>query len=236
MVALIVSVFFVAGISAAVLVIDGLSDMQASKLETARLRPEISAAIQNADPSQMTALCARHPESALGRVVKEVFARSDQLPANPAARSELFKMLLHQALAAETERANRGTNLLRTIGLAYAPLGLMATAWDMANAIASPGWQESNHPLPPYAMIASAFPYTIVGLLLSLTVLALYGYLKKRWSAGLSELDDSCSDLLCAFLSRPTGKSLQRTAGLNSAPAPVAEPGQGSPLLSRELA
>jgi biopolymer transport protein ExbB/TolQ len=202
MVTLIVLVFFVAGISALALVMSNLSDMQASKLETASLRPEISAAIQNADPAQMTALCPRHPESALGRVVKAVFARSDQLPPNPAARSELFKMLLQQALDSETERANRSVNLLRTIGLVCTPLGLMATAWDMSNAMAAPGWLESHHPVPPYAMVAGAFRYTIAGLLLSLTVLALYKYLKKRLSAGLSDLDDSCSDLLCAFLSR----------------------------------
>lgn len=217
MTALIVMAFFAAAIGALTVVISNLSDLQASKLEAARLRPEISAAILNGDPCQMTALCAGHPESALGRVVRDVFAKSDQLPADDATRSELFRMLLGQALARETQRASRGPNLLRTIGFTCIPLGMMATGWDMANAIASPGWRDSNHLVPPYAAMASAVPYTIAGLLLSLTVLALYKYLKSRLGTALSELDDSCSDILCAFLSRPTGKGPQRTAGLTSA-------------------
>jgi len=211
MTTLIVMIFVAAAFGAVALVISNLSDMQASKLDTAGLRPEICAAIQNADSSQMTALCAKHPESALGRVVKDVFARSCQLPADEATRSELLRMLLDQALSGETERASRAANLLHTIGFTCIPLGLMATVWDIWLAIASPD------PAPLFATTASAVPYTIAGLVLSLTVLALYKYLKKRWSAGLSELDDSCSDILCAFLSRPTGKIPQRTAGLTSA-------------------
>jgi len=109
---------------------------------------------------------------------------------------------------------------------------MMATGWDMANAIASPGWRDSNHLVLPYAAMASAVPYMIAGLLLSLTVLALYKYLKSRLGTALSELDDSCSDILCAFLSRPTGKRPQRTAGLIYGRVP--ETGQDSPIPSQE--
>ena len=206
-----VLIFLAAAVGAVALVISSLSDMQAARLDSAALRPQIGAAIQNADPSQMTALCATHPESALGRVVRDVLAKSSHLPADEATRSELLRMLLDQALEGETERASRATNLLRTIGCACIPLGLMATVWDIWLAIASP------YPAPLYATTASAVPYTIAGLVLSLTVLALYKYVKARMGTALSELDDSRSDILCAFLSRPIDKRPQRTAGLTSA-------------------
>jgi len=211
MTTLIVLIFLAAAVGAVALVVSSLSDMQASRIDTAGLRPEICAAIQNADSSQMRALCARHPESALGRVVRDVLAKSSHLPADEATRSELLRMLLDQALDGETERASRATNVLRTIGFTCIPLGLMATVWDIWLAIASPD------PAPLYAMMASAAAYSIAGLLLSLTVLGLYKYLSSRLNAGLSELGDSRSDILCAFLSRPTGKRPQRTAGLTSA-------------------
>jgi biopolymer transport protein ExbB/TolQ len=206
MATLIVLIFVAAAVGAVGLVISNLSDMQASKLDTAGLRPEISAAIQNADLSQMTALCARYPESPIGRVVRSVIAESDRLPADEMTRSELLRMLLDQGLATETERASRGPSLLRTIGFACIPLGLMATVWNIWPAMASAGWLDSPHQVPSYTTMARAVPYTIGGLILSLAVLVLYKYLKARTSAALSELDDSCSDLLAAFLSRPGGK------------------------------
>jgi len=231
MATLIILIFIATAVTSISLVISNLSDMQAARLDTASIRPEISAAIQNADPSQMMALCARYPESALGRVAKDVFAKSDLLPADEATRSELLRMLLDHALAREAERATRATNLLRTIGIICIPLGLMATISDIELAIAPLGWRNSQH-LAPLAAMASAAAYTTAGLLLSLSVLALYKYLKTRRSTALSELDDSCSELLAAFLSRPTGREAQRRVCLT--PPCDAEPGQGSPILTRE--
>src|SRR5215831_13747353 len=101
--------FFGVGVYSAVLVLCCLADLNASKLASADLRPELNAVMMNGGPNEMLALCESVGNSALGRAVKTVAATLDQAGSPAAARAETLKLLFDTAHAREEEMASRTT-------------------------------------------------------------------------------------------------------------------------------
>jgi biopolymer transport protein ExbB/TolQ len=191
--------FFIISVYSAVVVLGRLADLNASKFDTASLRPELNVAIISGDVNQALALCERRQNSVLGRVMKEAAARMNSVRGSHAARTEMFRLLLDEAQAREAARADRTTGRLLTIASICAPIGLMATAWDASSAMDYLADYEGISPL--WHRLSDAFPYAIAGMILSIAAFGCYKYLDARFRAELASIRDCTSDLFCAFLS-----------------------------------
>src|SRR5260370_34706596 len=165
--------FFAVAVCSAALAARRLADLRASKSQSARLKPELAAVLANGDLSQVLALCDRCRGSSLARVVKEVIVRSDRIRGSEAARSEILRIFLNQAQAREAARLNRSSAKLRTVAFIGAPLGLMASACDTADALGF-----VTHCVPAASRVGSelgaALASAIAGLLLSIPACVLY--------------------------------------------------------------
>jgi biopolymer transport protein ExbB/TolQ len=141
------------------------------------------------EPSQILALAEGYRDNPASRITAGVLSRIESVRCPARLRVGLFKLLCDQAAAREEARLKRGLPALRTIAIVSAPIGAIATAWDLAAIGLS--WTCDTGDCLNRTGPSDSLSYTIAGILISIVAFITYKYLSARVeteSANLREL------------------------------------------------